>query len=190
MTLTTLTRPYEILVRIGRDTNGQKTFAAHQRSITEILDGPAVVTAREGDALPLVVADVAAVLGGELPAALLEKDAACAALAAVTAERDAALSEVAAAAEANAALEARLAEVTAPPAVTLRRVIAKSVVQERANALGKLDAAFAILQSQPIMFGRWFAPDWPNVYFDDEGLLAILAAVGCTPEEVAFVTGA
>lgn len=70
-----------------------------------------------------------------------------------------------------------------------RRLIPKSVVQERMNDIGKLGAAFAALNSNPIFFGRWFAPDWPNVYFDDEGLLSILTAIGCTEAEVASVTG-
>ncbi len=69
-----------------------------------------------------------------------------------------------------------------------RRLIAKSLVQERVNDIGKLGAVFAALQSQPIFFGRWFAPDWPQVYADDEGLLAILQSVGCTPAQIAVVT--
>lgn len=72
-----------------------------------------------------------------------------------------------------------------------RRLIPKSVVQERVESLGKLEAARALLR-QPgyaIYEMRWLAPDWPNVYFDDEGLLQILAAIDCTDEEAAFVTG-
>jgi hypothetical protein len=69
-----------------------------------------------------------------------------------------------------------------------RRLLAKSAVHERMNALGKLGAAFAALQSNPIYFGRWFAPDWPNVYFDDEGLLDVLGAIGCTEADIATVT--
>lgn len=75
-----------------------------------------------------------------------------------------------------------------PEPEPVRRLIPKSVVQERMNDIGKLGAAFAALNSNPIFFGRWFAPDWPNVYFDDEGLLSILAAIGCTEAEVASVT--
>ena len=76
-----------------------------------------------------------------------------------------------------------------PPAPSPpRRLIEKSVVQERVNAIGKLDEVMAVLNSQPIYFARWFAPDWPNVYFDDEGLLAILAAVGCTEAEIEAIT--
>lgn len=69
-----------------------------------------------------------------------------------------------------------------------RRLIAKSVVQERVHAIGKLGDAFAALNAQPILFGRWFAPDWPNVYFDDEALLALLAAIGCTQAEIDAIT--
>lgn len=76
---------------------------------------------------------------------------------------------------------------TEPP-IQPRRLIPKSVVQERMNDIGKLGAAFAALNSSPIFFGRWFAPDWPNVYFDDEGLMQILSAIGCTEAEVAAVT--
>ena len=83
-------------------------------------------------------------------------------------------------AEEIAALEAALT-----PA---RRLIPKSVVQERLNTLGKLGAAFTALNSNPIYFGRWFAPDWPEVYFDDEGLLEVLGAIGCTEAEIAQVT--
>lgn len=69
-----------------------------------------------------------------------------------------------------------------------RRLIAKSVVQERVNGLGKLGDAFAALNSQPLQFGRWFAPDWPQVYADDEGLLAMLTAIGLTADQIATVT--
>lgn len=75
-----------------------------------------------------------------------------------------------------------------PEPEPVRRLIAKSVVQERMHAAGKLSAALAALQSQPIFFARWFAPDWPNVYFDDEGLLTVLAAIGCTEAEIAAIT--
>jgi hypothetical protein len=69
-----------------------------------------------------------------------------------------------------------------------RRLIAKSTVQERVNALGKLGDAFAALQAQPISFGRWFAPDWPQVYADDPGLLGLLQYIGLTAEQIAAVT--
>ncbi|MGA0604852.1 hypothetical protein ACO2Q0_02540 [Phenylobacterium sp. VNQ135] len=84
--------------------------------------------------------------------------------------------------------EAELVEHDELPPVE-RRLIPKSVIQERVNAIGKLGAAFAVLQADPISFGRWFAPDCPNVYFDDEGLLAVLTEAGCTEAEIAAIVG-
>jgi hypothetical protein len=69
-----------------------------------------------------------------------------------------------------------------------RRLIPKSRIQERVNDIGKLDDILTILNSQSIMFARWFAPDWPNVYFDDEGMLQLLHIVGCTSEQIAEIT--
>jgi hypothetical protein len=79
--------------------------------------------------------------------------------------------------------------VTYGEAAPVRHLLPKSVVQERINAIGKLGDVLTVLNSQPIFFARWFAPDWPNVYFDDEALLAILAGVGCTPAEIETITG-
>lgn len=73
-----------------------------------------------------------------------------------------------------------------PPAS--RRLIPKSVIQERANAIGKLGDLMTALLANPLYFGRWFAPDWPEVYADDEGLLEMLAAVGCTEAQIDAVT--
>lgn len=80
--------------------------------------------------------------------------------------------------------EARLA--VDPP----RRLIPKSVVQERAHTFGKLGAILAVLRSegQEINYARWFAPDWPNVYFDDPAMLDLLAYVGCTEEQIETIT--
>lgn len=77
---------------------------------------------------------------------------------------------------------------SAPPPPPPRRLIPKSVVQERAYAIGKLDDLMTALQANSLYFGRWFAPNWPEVYADDEGLLEMLSAVGCTPEQIAEVT--
>ena len=78
-----------------------------------------------------------------------------------------------------------------PPAPTPpRRLIKKSVVQERVNAIGKLGTVLAALNAEPLYFARWFAPDWPNVYFDDPAMLALLSAVGCTQGEIATITAA
>lgn len=78
-------------------------------------------------------------------------------------------------------------EIVAPSA---RRLIPKSVVQERLNDLGRLADALAILNDDPLRFGRWFAPNHPNVYFDDEGLLTVLGPDGLdlTEEQIAAVT--
>ncbi len=69
-----------------------------------------------------------------------------------------------------------------------RRLIPKSTVQERCAAIGKLDELITALLANPLYFGRWFASDWPRVYADDDGLLEMLTAVGCTPEQIAEVT--
>ncbi len=69
-----------------------------------------------------------------------------------------------------------------------RRLIPKSVIQERINEIGKLGVVMTALLAQPLYFSRWFAPNHPNVYFDDADMLALLDAVGCTPDEIATVT--
>lgn len=69
-----------------------------------------------------------------------------------------------------------------------RRLIPKSVVQERLITLGKAIAADAALEADKVAKFRWFAPNHPNVYADDPGLLDFLAALLLTPEEVEVVT--
>jgi hypothetical protein len=69
-----------------------------------------------------------------------------------------------------------------------RRLIRKDIVQERVHALGKFNDVWALLQSQPILLARWQVPSWPEVYADDEGLLTMLAAVGCTPAQIETIT--
>jgi hypothetical protein len=72
-----------------------------------------------------------------------------------------------------------------------RRLIAKSVVQERVNALGKWAAVAALLYTNGlpnIYYARWFAPDWPQVYADDPSMLALLTYAGLTADEIATVT--
>lgn len=75
-----------------------------------------------------------------------------------------------------------------PPPEAPRRLIPKSIVQERCAVIGKLDELMTALLANPLYFGRWFAPNHPNVYADDPDLLAMLGAVGCTPEQIAEVT--
>lgn len=72
-----------------------------------------------------------------------------------------------------------------------RRLIPKGVVQERVNAIGKWDAMIDAIMPDgrpSIFYARWFAPNHPNVYFDDPDLLAMLAAVGCTQAQIDAVT--
>lgn len=78
-----------------------------------------------------------------------------------------------------------------PPPEVPRRLIPKSVVQERVNAIGKWGAVIGALMPggvPNIYYGRWFTPDHPNVYFDDEGMLDMLRGVGCTEAEIADIT--
>lgn len=60
----------------------------------------------------------------------------------------------------------------------VRRLVRKSVVQGRLIAAGKMNAAYAALTANPVHFARWFAPDRPEVYADDQDALALLAAIG------------
>jgi hypothetical protein len=78
----------------------------------------------------------------------------------------------------------QFADAPPPP----RRTIPKSIVIARVEVAGKLAAVWAGLQAQPLLFSQWFTPDWPNVFFDDEGMLAMLDGVGCTEAEIAAIT--
>lgn len=69
-----------------------------------------------------------------------------------------------------------------------RRLIPKPVVHNRLVALGKLEAAWAVLNSDPDILGRWLMPGHPNVYADDPGLLGVLNAIGCTEAEIEEIT--
>lgn len=75
-----------------------------------------------------------------------------------------------------------------PEPEPVRRLIPKSTVQARVIELGKIEAVWAALNADIANLVRWLAPDWPNVYFDDEGLMAVLAAVGCTSAEIEAIT--
>lgn len=71
---------------------------------------------------------------------------------------------------------------TEPPAP--RRMIRKSLVQQRLIDTGFMDRAYLVLTSQPAAFARWFAPDHPEVYTDDPDALVMLAAIGADPEAI------
>ncbi len=60
----------------------------------------------------------------------------------------------------------------------VRRMVRKSTVQARLIDAGLMEAAYALLTSNPVHFARWFAPDQPNVYADDPDALAVLATIG------------
>jgi hypothetical protein len=65
-----------------------------------------------------------------------------------------------------------------------RRLIPKSVIMGRLAEAGLMPAAMAGLLAAPVQFGRWFSPDWPNVYADDLGLIAFLDALGADLETI------
>lgn len=69
-----------------------------------------------------------------------------------------------------------------------RRALPKSTITARLIDLGKASDVKAALDTDPVAWARWVAPDWPNVYADDEGLLAFLAALGLTEDQIAAVT--
>ena len=69
-----------------------------------------------------------------------------------------------------------------------RRLLPKSTVTGRLIAMGKAAQVKAGLDADPVAWARWFTPDWPNVYADDEGLVAFLEGLGLTPAEIDTVT--
>jgi hypothetical protein len=69
-----------------------------------------------------------------------------------------------------------------------RRLIPKSTVQERLISLGKADDADAALEANKVAKFRWFAPNHPNVFADDEALLVFLAGLGLSESQVEAVT--
>ncbi|MDR7232837.1 hypothetical protein J2X45_003947 [Caulobacter sp. BE264] len=70
----------------------------------------------------------------------------------------------------------------------IRRTLPKSTVTGRLIEMGKAAEVKAALDADPVAWARWFTPDWPNVFADDEGLLAFLDALGLTSEQIATVT--
>lgn len=85
------------------------------------------------------------------------------------------------------AIDATFEPLTVAPAP--RREVPKSVIQARLIAAGKMDAVFAALFASPADFARWFAPDWPNVFADDERMIEVLAAVGADIEAITAPVG-
>lgn len=63
------------------------------------------------------------------------------------------------------------------------RLVRKSLIIDRLHDAGKLDAAYAVLQSAPLYDRqRWETRD--SVYFNDPTLLAALSAVGADPDVI------
>lgn len=75
-------------------------------------------------------------------------------------------------------------EPPAPP----RPELPKSTVIARLDGIDKLNAVWTILNAMPVLFAKWFSPDWPNVYCDDPGMLQVFQAAGLTADEIATVT--
>ena len=77
---------------------------------------------------------------------------------------------------------------SAPPAEPPRRLVKKSTVMSRLLAMGKAATVRAAFDANPEADFRWHTPDWPNVYADDDGLLAFLDGIGLTEAQIAEVT--
>lgn len=67
--------------------------------------------------------------------------------------------------------------VLAPDRVPIR----KSTVVTRLIAAGLIEEALSALLANAAAFARWTAPDWPEVYQDDEDVLGLLGAIGADP---------
>lgn len=65
-----------------------------------------------------------------------------------------------------------------------RKLVAKSVVQQRIILKGKMGEAYDLLTRNPDYFARWFAPDHPAVYCDDQDAVGLVAALGLDPKEI------
>lgn len=63
------------------------------------------------------------------------------------------------------------------------RLVRKSVIIDRLHDAGKLDAAYAVLQAAPLYDRqRWESRE--AVYYNDQPLLAVLAAIDADPDVI------
>lgn len=70
-----------------------------------------------------------------------------------------------------------------PPPPQLPRLVRKSVIIDRLHDAGKLDAAYAVLQAAPLYDRqRWESRE--AVYYNDQTLLAVLAAIDADPDVI------
>lgn len=44
--------------------------------------------------------------------------------------------------------------------------------------------AYATLTANPVYFARWFAPDHPEVYFDDPDAVLLVRSLGLDPSVI------
>lgn len=65
-----------------------------------------------------------------------------------------------------------------------RRMVAKSLVQQRLIDAGLMGAARDALWQDPAAWARWFAPDHPRIYADDPEAVALLRAIGADPDVI------
>lgn len=86
----------------------------------------------------------------------------------------------------DAAFQAWVAAQAAPK----RRLIRKSVVQDRLIAMDKIKPILNVLRADgnEAYYVKWFAPDWPRVYFDDPDMLTLLGVISLTADQIATVT--
>lgn len=68
-----------------------------------------------------------------------------------------------------------------------RRVVKKSTLIRRCHEANVLSSILAILDNPANAYAkaRWWSPDWPEVYFDDPDMVAMLTAIGA---DVAAIT--
>lgn len=69
-----------------------------------------------------------------------------------------------------------------------RRLVPKSDIQDRLDAIGFLLPVFEVLQANPREYLKWVVPNHRNVYADDPAMLQVFAAVGMSQEQIETVT--
>lgn len=65
-----------------------------------------------------------------------------------------------------------------------RRKLPKSTVMSRLIAKGKAGVIRQAFNANPAAEFKWSTPDWPEVYVDDQDLLAFLSAIGMSQAEI------
>lgn len=65
-----------------------------------------------------------------------------------------------------------------------RRKLRKSTVMSRLIAKGKAGVIRQAFNANPAAEFKWNTPDWPEVYVDDQDLLAFLSGIGMSEAEI------